>query len=325
LAESAERPSAAAAPGVLVQAQIGRARELSISMLDDTVFGPALRFGQGGTAAEIIGDFAYDLPPLNLTLAHSLIARTRAARLLAGTRDHPPADAQAVAETLVRASQLAVDFPELAGFEINPLFARADGVQVADGWIALRPAGEAGVLAIAPYPAELGEDWPCVAETLRIRPIRPEDAEAHAALFASLSPEDVRMRFFSAMRELSPEQIARMTQVDYVREIAFVAVRDADPPETLGVARLVRETAAGAASGEFAVVVRGEMKGRGLARRLMEKLFDWARSQGMDEITGVILADNQPMLHFARRLGFDLQRSPEEPDVMQARLLLHRE
>jgi acetyltransferase len=312
--------------GLLVQKQVGRARELCIRLLDDPVFGPALRFGQGGTAAEIIADFAFDLPPLNLALAQGLIARTRAARLLGGTRDLPRADAQAVAETLVRVSQLVVDFPEIAGFDINPLFVGGDGVLAADGWIALRPEGAAGTLAIAPYPEELGEAWEQDGERLLIRPIRPEDAEAHAALFASLSPEDVRMRFFSAIRELAPEQIARMTQVDYQREIAFIAVRESQAAdgtaraETLGVSRLVREPPG--TGGEFAVLVRGDMKGRGLATRLMRKLIDWGRGQGMTEISGRILAENEAMLAFGRRLGFQLRRAPDEPEVMQAWLPL---
>ena len=325
---AAELLAPQAPDGMLVQAQVRRARELAIGMSDDPVFGPALRFGQGGTAADIIGDFAFELPPLNLALAHALIARTRAARLLRELRDQPEADAQAVAETLVRVSQLVVDFPEIAGFDINPLFAGAEGVLAADAWIALRPAGEAGLLAITPYPAELDEafrtsDAAGSPVTLRIRAIRPEDAEAHAVLFTRLSPEDVRLRFFSAMRELSREQVARMTQVDYDREIAFIAVRE-DPggqgSETLGVARLVREPPGG--GGEFAVLVQADMKGRGLASRLMRKLMEWGVSQGMTSMTGQILADNAPMLAFVRRLGFELHRDMREPEIVEARLAL---
>jgi acetyltransferase len=161
-------------------------------------------------------------------------------------------------------------------------------------------------------------------ERLTIRPIRPEDAEAHGAFFSRLSPEDVRYRFFSAVRELSPEQMARMTQVDYDREMAFVAVREpADgPAETLGVARLVRE---GADRGEFAVVVQPDMKGHGVARHLMCRLVEWGRSQGMAEIAGQILADNRPMLAFIRRLGFTIHHLPDENDVVEARLVLRRD
>jgi len=303
------------AEGFLVQRQVSRAREIRISVTDDPVFGPAIGFGQGGSAAELLGDLAFDLPPLNLTLAATLIARTRAAHSLDESHDQPAADRGAVADVLVRISQLIVDFPEIAELDLNPIFADAAGVSVADAWIALRPPGDHAKLAIAPYPAELMERWTVGDQTLVIRPIRPEDAEAHAALFARLSPEDIRYRFFSMLRALSPEQIARMTQVDYDREMAFVAVRETTN-ETVGVCRLVREPYT--ESGEFAVVVEASMKGRGLATRLMQRVMDWARSQGMTRITGQVLSENAPMLAFMRRMGFKIERMADEPEVVEA-------
>jgi len=303
------------AEGFLVQRQMGRARELRIGLYDDPLFGPAISFGGGGSSADALGDVAVDLPPLNLALADGLIARTRAARTLGELHEQAAANRGAVADVLVRISQLAVDFPEIAGMDLNPVFADSEGVSAGDAWIALRPAGEAGVLAIAPYPAELAEHWSAKGEPLLIRPIRPEDAEAHAALFSRLSPEDIRFRFFSMLRALSPEQIARMTQVDYDREMALVAVREATG-ETVGVCRLVRESYT--TTGEFAVLVEPSMKGRGLARQLMLRIMDWARSQDMTGITGQVLAENRPMLAFMRRMGFTIRRLPDEPDVVEA-------
>ncbi|MDR3737533.1 MAG: GNAT family N-acetyltransferase, partial [Terracidiphilus sp.] len=154
-------------------------------------------------------------------------------------------------------------------------------------------------------------------EILTVRPIRPEDAEQHGAFFSRLSPEDIRYRFFSAMRELSAEQTARMTQVDYDREMAFVAVREA-LRATVGISRLVIEP--DGRTGEFAVIVQADMKGRGVARHLMERLIAWGRSRGLAEIVGQVLADNAPMLAFVRRLGFSVRRMPEDPEVMEARL-----
>ena len=107
------------------------------------------------------------------------------------------------------------------------------------------------------------------------------------------------------MRELSPEQMARLTQIDYDREMAFVAVREATG-ETVGVARLVCEDEQ---SGEFAVIVQADMKGRGVARHLMQRLIDWARRRGLREVVGQVLADNAPMLAFVRHLGFRVQRT----------------
>lgn len=305
------------ATGFLVQRQVARARELLIHVADDTVFGPAILFGQGGTAADILHDVAIDLPPLNLPLAHALIARTKVSRTLGPLRDAPAANVDAVADTLVRVSQLIVDFPEIAELDVNPLFADADGVLVADAWIRLRAPDQApSPLAISPYPAELSGTFDAKGEMLTVRPIRPEDAAAHADFFARLSPEDVRYRFFSTLRELSAEQIARLTQVDYDREMAFVAVREATG-ETVGVSRLVREI--GSNEGEFAVVVQPDMKGRSLATHLMRRIIDWGRQQGMSAIIGLVLADNAPMLGFVRHLGFTLRRMPDEDDVLEAR------
>ena len=309
-------------PGFLVQRQIGRAREVRITVQDDLLFGPAIGFGQGGSAADLLDDIAVDLPPLNLALAASLIGRTRAARTLTELHEQPAADTAGIADALVRVSQLVVDFPEIAAVDVNPLFAEADGVRAGDAWIGLRPPGELGQLAIAPYPSKLVEHWRTDTGTLIIRPIRPEDAEAHAALFSRLTPEDIRYRFFSMVRTLSPEQIARMTQVDYDREMAFIAVRSVDggPDQTVGVARLVSEPYA--PRGEFAVVVEGSAKGQGVGRRLMHCLIEWGRGQGLREIEGQVLAENAPMLAFMRRLGFTLHRSADDHDIVEAKILL---
>lgn len=308
--------------GVLLQHQVPRARELRIAVGDDLIFGPTISFGQGGTAFEVMHDTAVDLPPLNLPLAHGLIARTRVSATLAELADQPAASEEAVADTLVRVSQLVVDFPEIAEIEINPLFSDASGAMAADGWIRLRGLDEPlGRLALPPYPVELVSVFDGKSARFTIRPIRPEDAQAHGAFFKRLSPEDIRYRFFSAMRELSAEQMARMTQVDYEREMAFVAVRIGSDgeTETVGVARLVRENPE---RGEFAVIVQPDMKGQGLARYLMQRLIDWARSQGLLEIVGQVLSENLPMLGFIRRLGFTIHHLPDEADVVEARLIL---
>ena len=261
--------------------------EVRIAVFDDAMFGPAIALGPNR---------ALDLPPLNLTLALALIARA----------DLP--ESPGLAETLVRVSQLVVDCPAIASLDTEA------------GTIDARQPNEAPArLAIAPYPSELSEAWNGGRQNFTIRPIRPEDAEAHAAFFKRLSPADVRFRFFGAMRELSPERIARLTQIDYNREMAFIAVRDATG-ETIGVARLVSDTEA--SGGEFAVIVQADMKGQGLATHLMHRLIGWARDRGLREVVGQILSDNAPMLAFVRHIGFDVHRLPDDPEVMEARLRL---
>ncbi len=314
------RPDAAIL-GFLVQRQAARALELRIRVGEDAMFGPWIGFGEGGTAADLAGDEAFDLPPLNLALAGQLIARARVSARMGGWRDWKPVNRAAAADALVRVSQVVVDFPEIACLSINPLFCDGWGVLAVDAEITLRPPGEAGVAAIAPYPAELARPFRTRAGVvLTVRPIRPEDAEAHAEAFACLPAEDVRFRFFSPIKEMSPALIARLTQIDYDREIAFVATRpEGDGRERiLGVARLIRGPGQ-EEEAEFAIIVWPETKGTGLARHLMERLFEWGRAHGVHEVVGQVLADNAPMLGFVRALGFALRRSPEDPDVMEAR------
>jgi acyl-CoA synthetase (NDP forming)/GNAT superfamily N-acetyltransferase len=275
----------------------------SLRLHDDPTFGPALGLTIGPAAP------AYELPPLNLPLAQAFATR-------AGL---PEAEAATAARLLVRVSQLVVDEPQIASLAIAPMFISGTAATFASAAIALRPPGHSAELAISAYPEHLSETFAAGGETFTIRPIRPEDAEAHRALIARLPPEDLRYRFFTALRELSPEQIVRLTQIDYDREMAFLAVRQSDQA-SVGVARLVREM--GEARGEFAIVVQPDVKGRGLARHLMERLIAWGRQQGLAEIAGTVLADNSPMLGFVRRLGFVIHRIPDEGDVVEAVLTL---
>jgi len=276
----------------------------TLHVLEDPTFGPAIAFAAAPHAKP-----EYELPPLNLPLAQNLALRAGLA----------PVPAAAAAKMLVRVSQLLVDEPHIGPIELDPLWIGPCGTAVGAATIALRPPGEAAVLAIPPYPEHLAEPWESHGQKFLIRPIRPEDAEAHAAFMARVPPEDVRFRFFTALREVSPEQMARLTQIDYEREMAFIAVREPDQ-STVGVARLVREV--GEPRGEFAIVVQPDVKGTGLATHLMHRLLAWARDAGLTEVGGSILADNHPMLGFARHLGFALHRVDDEPEIVEAKLAL---
>ena len=131
----------------------------------------------------------------------------------------------------------------------------------------------------------------------------------------------MRFRFFSAKRELSSRLLDRLTTIDYDREMALIGVREATG-ETVGVARLVRS--GDGRTAEFAVAVQPDMKVHGLATELMHRLVAWARSRGVTEIVGQVLADNGPMLAFVRHLGFELRRLEDADDVVEARLTLAR-
>jgi acetyltransferase len=290
---------------------------------EDAMFGPWIGFGLGGAFAGMLADEVFDLPPLNLALAQQLIGRGRIARLLDGAPGAPPVNRAAIADALVRLSQIAVDFPEIASLSIDPLLVDARGVLAIDARLALRPDGEQGVLALPPYPAELAGEWlNPEGEVLIVRPIRPEDAEAHASFIRALDPQDLRFRFFAPIRELSQEMTARLTQIDYDREMAFVALRRQlpDGEKMLGIARLIRDP--NGVEAEYALIVAPEAKGQGLARHLMERLMAWGRIQGVQAMVGQVLADNAPMLGFVRRLGFSTRRSFDDTEVFETRLAL---
>ena len=315
------RPDARLA-GFTVQPMARRtgAQELIVGLSTDPLFGPVVLFGQGGTAVEVVADKAVALPPLNMVLARGMIDRTRVARLLAGYRDRPPADMTAICLTLVRVAQLATDHAEIAELDINPLFADSHGVLALDARVRLDATqrGRAGAdrLVISPYPREL-EERAVLGDggQVLLRPIRPEDEPGHRAFFESLPPEDVRFRFFSFRRQMDHSQMARFTQIDYDREMAFIALPDAAPAggaRTLGVARLIADP--DGVRGEFAVIVGRAAQGRGLGRLLLEKTVRYARERGLSEIVGRILADNVKMRGLAAGLGF-VEREADKGEI----------
>lgn len=317
--------------GYIVQ-RMGRrpsARELFIRVGTDPVFGPYIHFGQGGADATVTGDHAVSLPPLNLTLAKELISRTFISRLLQGGRDLPAADMDALCLTLVKVSQVVVDLPEITAMDINPIFADGQGVLALDADIHIEPfSGDSGArLAIRPYPRELEE---CVVlkdgRKVTLRPIRPEDEPAHWDFLSKLSVDDIRYRFFGLIRELPRSEMIRLTQIDYDREMAFIAstetVDGSQEVETLGVVRGM--TKPDNSDIEFAIVVRSDCKRRGLGGILMDKLIRYAKTRGTKFMIGEALLENKGMSSLAEGLGFEVKKNYDD-DVYQFRLRLRDE
>jgi acetyltransferase len=299
--------------------------ELLVGAHEDAQFGPVLVFGQGGTAVEIVADTAVGLPPLNLALARQLIGRTRIARLLGGYRSLPGADQRAIALTLVRVAQMLVDVPGIVELDINPLVADANGVVALDARVRVARPTEPGTrrLAIRPYPSELEEELvQRDGRTLLLRPIRPEDEPALQAAFAKLTPEEVRMRFFSAMRSIDHVTAARFTQIDYDREMALVLTVPgaAGRAEILGVVRLHEDPDRERA--EYAILVLRAMTNRGLGRLMMERIIVYARRRGIGTLHGTVLRENRRMLALCRALGFAIAADPEDRSVVTTTLAL---
>jgi acetyltransferase len=316
---AAQNPALASA-AILVQPQAS-GRPLRIRVSDHPILGPVIGFGAGAGDPEDVSGLAAELPPLNLVLARALIARSPVAASLAAHRGSPAADLEAVAATIVRISQLIIDRPEILTLELDPVFAHAGGVVAASARITLRPRDtQRPPLLISPYPSELISHYTAQGQNFLLRPIRPEDADAHAAMLGRFTVEDLRYRFFSAVRNMPAEQINRLTDIDYAREMAIIAVREATG-ETAGTARLVRSDTDGTQA-EFAVAVEPAAKGLGLGTALMRVALDWGRAQGVVDVSGQILADNAPMLAFVKRLGFTIAHIPGEADVVEARMTL---
>nr|WP_315256984.1 GNAT family N-acetyltransferase [uncultured Duganella sp.] len=276
----------------------------------DPVFGPVVFFGQGGIAADVAADRAAGLPPLNMTLARDMVGRTRVSRLLA--QGQTAADGEALIRTLVQVADMVADLPELTELDLNPLLALGGSVVALGARMHLAKArGRRAELAIRPYPQELEERLDWNGGQILLRPIRPEDGPQHQQFFAALAPDDIRLRFFSAMRELPPAQLARLTQIDYDRAMAFIATRPNahGEPETLGVVRAVLDP--DNQSAEFAVIVRSDLKGKGLGYILFQKLVDYFRARGTREIVGDALAENTGVQKMIRHFGGVVLPHPE--------------
>jgi acetyltransferase len=310
--------------GVTIHPMIvkAKAQELIVGIADDPTFGPIIAFGCGGTAVEVIDDKALALPPLDLKLARELIGRTRIAKLLAGYRDRPAADVAAIALILVKVAQLAADLPEIRDLDINPLLVDRDGVVAVDARVAVAPrdgpAAAHSRFAIRPYPRQWERRMRATDGTpLMVRPIRPEDEELMRRFFAHVTPEDLRLRFFAPVKDIGHAFIARLTQLDYARAMALIAI-DQTTGEMLGGVRLHAD--ANHEHAEYAILVRSDLKGRGLGWLLMQMIIEYARADGIHRIEGQVLRENTTMLAMCAELGFRAAPDPDDAGIRDVSL-----
>ncbi len=316
-----ERPDAYI-EGFTVQ-KMGRrpgAHELFISADVDAVFGPVMAFGHGGMAREMIQDKALTLPPLSMSLARELVGRTRISTLLNGSPSQLPVEIDDICLTLIQISQLLVDVPQITSIDINPLYADSEGVLALGGKIGIVPFHGEGEsrLAIRPYPRELEEVVTLkTGQSVTLRPIRPEDEDAHRAFLGSLSDDDLRLRFFGVVqRDFDHKDIARFTQIDYDREMAFIATAfdENGSPEILGVMRT--NTKPDNTDAEFAIVVRSDRKGTGLGSLLFEKGIRYTKGRGTNMLSGQTMVENKAMQGLSRKFGFVVSPDPHDEDLV---------
>lgn len=293
--------------------------ELLAGIADDFIFGPVVVFGLGGTSVEVVGDRALDLVPIDMNLAHSLISETRVAKLMAGYRNRPPVDEYAVALTLCKLSRLACDIPEIRELDLNPIVADQDGVIVLDARVRILPvirrAGKIGHprLAIRPYPKEWERQTALKdGRAVLMRPIRPEDEALYQDFFKEVTPEDLRLRFFAPIKDFTHAFLAKLTQLDYERAIAFAAIETATG-KLLGAVRLHADPEH--VTGEYAILLRSNLKGQGLGWKLMKLMIEWAEADGLSAVKGEILRENRTMISMCEALGFSVKSSPDDESI----------
>ena len=308
--------------GYAVQTMVARkhAQELIAGLNLDPMFGPIVLFGAGGIAVEVLNDTAIALPPLDDVLAGDLIDATRIGRLLAGYRGRMPANRAAIIAALTGLSQMITDFPCLTSLDINPLLADSEGVIALDARVEIDPLrvdepGPNPALSIRPYPSGWSCDFQSDGMSFHIRPIMPADVELYPAFLAKISPDDLRLRFLSPRRNFPDQMLKRLTQLDYDRDIAFVAL-EKETGALAGIGRLSCDP--DHRTGEYALLVRSDLQGRGLGWDLLKQIIDYARADQIGQIEGIILNENRRMLTMCREFGFSVAHHPTEPGLSVA-------
>jgi acetyltransferase len=284
--------------------------EILLGAKRDPNFGPVILFGMGGIFTEIIKDRAIGLPPMNRLLARRLMQHTKIWSLLKGYRNRPAADLDLLEEMIVRLSQLLIDFPQIAELDMNPILIK-DGRPVAvDARIRISAMDISSPqhLVIGPYPE--AEESHVITENgtrIFIRPIKPEDAPLFMDLFNVLSPTSIYYRFFGELKDLSPQMLARFTQIDYDREISLVALDD-DP----ATARIIGDPDGN--EGQFAVLVGDPWQGMGIGSNLLKKCLLIAERRGIQSVRGLVLKKNTYMLAMGKKLGFNMKKKPDSKE-----------
>ncbi len=312
--------------GVTIEPMVSKpyARELIIGVSNDDVFGPVISFGTGGIAVEVYGDSHVALPPLNEYLSKRLINSTRAAKMLGAFRNLPAANINALINVLQRVSEIVCELPAIDELDINPVLLDDHELIAVDARITVRaPATstrEFGHMAIHPYPTELVSSWQLADGTdITLRPIRPEDAEIEQDFVTNLSDNSKYFRFIQTFDALTPQMLARFTQIDYDTEMALIAVINDEKTDAraIGVARYVSNP--DRESCEFALTVADEWQNKGVGRELMQHLMSIAKDRGIEVMMGEVLRNNSKMLKMCQKLGFRLSHDDSDDEFIEVR------
>jgi acetyltransferase len=302
--------------GLIIQkmALTAGAQELRLAVIHDEVFGPALCLGEGGSEWDPTRDAVVALPPLNMALARYMVIQALKTNKIKDRHLPLGLDLHALCVTLTKVSQLIIDCPEINSMDINPLLASGDKFYILDASIVLATQDDESLsrLAIMPYPVEFEESKTLKnGMSITLRPILPEDEPQHLAFDNALSPEDRYKRYFGSRSAMTHEEMAVLTQIDYAREMAFIATYQKDSENiTLGAVRASIDP--DNTEAEFAMAVRSAYQGLGIGKLLLQKLIHYYQQQGTERLSGYTLFTNQSMANLAKSLGFLVSFDMEE-------------
>jgi acetyltransferase len=285
--------------------------KISIGLGRDEEVGPFIFFG-GGSKADILTDRQVAIPPLNMVLARHLIERSHASQAMRESSDNYAQELTILSRWLVAISQLSSQYPTISGLELNAI--RTNNGE----FLVLGVTGQTAD-SVTPtfkaYPVELEETIRNHNKrAFKVRPIKAEDESCLADFYRKLSPDTLRFRFFNSRQNFEHKELARFSQIDYDREMEFVAFNS---KMIAGVVRSWIDP--DSITAEFSVLVGDDQAGQQLGFILMQKMIGYLTEQrGVLQLIGTVLSNNRAMLKLARRLGFSEKANQKEGFIVIA-------
>jgi len=296
----------------------GLALELRVMIKQDAIFGPVIAISQDSDARDLqttLENAVVALPPLNMALARYLVIQGIKDKKIKVKQHAKDFDMQAVCLMLTQLSQMLLDNPEIHDLDLNPVLVSGSHVSIVDSQVQLmlNEQGLSKRFAISPYPKQLEEQAILTnGQLVLIRPIVAEDETTQQAFDNASTQEDRYKRYFSQRGKMSHEEMAKLTQIDYEREMAFIAIRleEGEEQDTLAVIRASIDP--DNVEAEFAMIVRSDAQGLGLGRLMLKKLVTYQRAKGTQYLSGMTMLSNVGMATLAKKLGFEVKRDIED-------------
>ncbi len=303
--------------------------ELMIGAQKSLSFGTVITFGLGGKYLRAERDCSIGLPPLNQILARRMMEETKI-YLYLQKLDSFQGGLRSLEKLLARLSQLIVDLPQIGAIEINPLILMEEYCTVQDVTMLIDESlpkeyrwskGDLCPLhlSIPPYPFKYEKAVSLDDGTaLHIRPIRSEDEPSLRRFFETLSAESVFYRFGQRRINIPHDYLARFCQVDYDRDLAFLAVIGREEEVIVGDVRLNRF--ADLESAELSFVVADQWQGKGIGSLLMDFCIRVAKEIGLKTLLMEIMKSNTRMIQFGYKYNFQLLPGNKEDDMEELQL-----